>query len=100
MSLNWLKAQNLQSQIPDATDAMELTYLFSLFLVEHKARPRLLHCVLSFVALSAVIQSFHPILVLSHSAVLVHVSTGLSLFLFPPGAQVSAVLVLTYFFSS
>ena len=60
-------------------------------------RYRLLHCVPFFVARSTVIQSFHPLSVLSHSAVLLHVSLGLPLFLFPSGAQVSVVLGLSYF---
>ena len=65
--------------------------------IKHQARHRLLHRIPSFVVLFAVIQSFHLISVLSHSAVLLPASHGLSLFLFPSGAQVSAVLVLLYF---
>ena len=55
-------------------------------------------CVLSFAAFSAVIQSFHPSFILSCSAILLHVSLGLPLFLFPSGAQVSTVLILSYFY--
>ena len=49
-----------------------------------------------FKALFTVIQSFHPIFVLSHSAVLLHVSLGVPLLFFPSGALGSAVLVLSY----
>ena len=72
------------------------TYLSSSFLVEHKGRHRLLHFGLSIAIFSAAHQSLHPISFLSHSTVLLHVSLGLPLLLFPSDVQVRAVLMLSF----